>query len=386
MPAEFNSNKMMNTQPTDSRAAFSSQDDSGDELIWELLSLYVDGEASAPEAAQVEQMLRHDAEYARAYAFMQTAGTTIRAIVEIEPPTHLREAILAKTSHRPTFSQRLGLAVLALRTQFAMPIGRMALAGGGLALVIGICAGRMSSIDLPRTTQVNASNTVPTNINVPSPNAPAVTAPVPAAIPSNTPKQAKADAGHKSGIGTENGMRGTIASTEATAAPKKSVSPVIAQSDVKIPVTPKVAASELKSKLSPVQHHLAPSYRQIATNTQNVNPMMDTAVYHIRANSDTARPVSDNDDDLNDEHLVPSHEDAPDGVVAKTETDVAPAAGHKVEGKLVLSKLPPSSRHILSPSEVIRQVNSTAAVNYNAVSSDDTQGRTAELRVLTSKF
>ena len=383
MPTEFNSEKMTYIQPTNSRVAFSSQDTSGDEMIWELLSLYIDGEASTQEAAQVEQMLRHDAEYARAYAFMQKAGTTIRTIVEIEPPMHLRETILAKTSQRPTFSKRLGIAIVALRTQFAMPVGRLAVAGGSLALVIGICAGRMGNIRLPANLPTVAGNTTHTNTISPDPKAPGIHSPSPANIPQNASMQAKAAINHKSTGGTQSDARNDI----VVAASKKSTGRRTAKADVKTDVTPHVLTADLKTKpvYVPKQYH-PPTLRSQIASTQNVNPMMDTAVYHIRSNSDTAKPVPDNEDDLNDEHLVTGHEEVPNGVAVSTETESTPSAARKIEGKLVLSKLPPSSRHILSPGEVIRQVNSTTAVNYNAASSDDTQGRTAELRVLTSKF
>ena len=119
--------------------------------MWELLSLYADGEASQEEAAQVERMLRHDAEYARAYTFMQKAGGAIRTIVEIEPPAHLRDAILAKTTRKPTLARRAAVVFGAFRAQLAAPVGRLAFAGGGLAaaaLVIGIYAGRSSSVTM----------------------------------------------------------------------------------------------------------------------------------------------------------------------------------------------------------------------------------------------
>lgn len=175
MSAEFNPNTMPNNR-LDVSVAQSPPAPDADDLMWELLSLYADGEASPEEAAQVEQMLRHDAEYARAYSFMRQTSSVVRAIVEVEPPAFLREAILAKTSHRLTFAQRLSAGFAALRAQVAPAhTGRWVLAGGSMAacaLLIGvftarptdngtITSGTVASVNTPSSPSVTPSPTFP---------------------------------------------------------------------------------------------------------------------------------------------------------------------------------------------------------------------------------
>ena len=69
---DFNPNHNPNFDTVALRVADASATDGDDERMWELLSLYADDEAAPDEAAVVEQMLRHDAGYARAYAFLST--------------------------------------------------------------------------------------------------------------------------------------------------------------------------------------------------------------------------------------------------------------------------------------------------------------------------
>ena len=101
----------------------------GDDAVWELLSLYTDGEASADEAAQVEALLRFDAALAQEFAFLKNASQIAQSVPDVMPPDHLRDAIFAATLHRPTLTQRItaAFAPAALR-RYAAPVGRLAAA------------------------------------------------------------------------------------------------------------------------------------------------------------------------------------------------------------------------------------------------------------------
>ena len=103
-----------------------------DDALWELIGVYLDGEATAEEAAQVEAMLHASPAYARQFAFLQLTSETARALPEIEPPVSLTDSILAATTRRPTPARRLAAAWADLRpafTRYAVPAGALAVTG-----------------------------------------------------------------------------------------------------------------------------------------------------------------------------------------------------------------------------------------------------------------
>src|SRR5579883_1539721 len=102
-----------------------------DEALWELLSVYADGEASPEEAARAESLLRSDAAVAQKFEFLQWASRAAQSVDEVEPPASLRESILATTSHRPTLARRLAAAWSEMRAgagRYALPVGALAAA------------------------------------------------------------------------------------------------------------------------------------------------------------------------------------------------------------------------------------------------------------------
>ena len=106
-----------------------------DEQLWDLLSLYVDGEADPAQAAIVEQMLSSDPAYRRDFDFLMASSKTMHMVEEIEPPASLREAVLAKTSRRPTLVGRLRAAWNRATSPTFPAFGRYATAGGAFAVV-----------------------------------------------------------------------------------------------------------------------------------------------------------------------------------------------------------------------------------------------------------
>lgn len=116
--------------PTDYRLMDAPENDS----LWELLSVYADGEANPAEAAQVESLLRSDAAMKREFDFMRLASSFVAAEPERMPPSELRDRIFAATVARPTLRRRL----TTVWTNFAGSLTpRYALAGGlvGVALL-----------------------------------------------------------------------------------------------------------------------------------------------------------------------------------------------------------------------------------------------------------
>jgi hypothetical protein len=133
VPTEFESNNHSYPprQPDFGPEPLSS--DQEDDALWDMLSAYVDGEATPEEAAHVEAMLRTDPAYARQREFLQMTAESARSYVEIEPPESLRAAIFAATTHRPTLARRLAAGWSDLRRALAPGALRYGLPAGALA-------------------------------------------------------------------------------------------------------------------------------------------------------------------------------------------------------------------------------------------------------------
>ena len=428
MSAEFDFNVKPNTDfstlPMSDAGAMAGDD----ERMWELLSLYADGEAAPDEAAQVEQMLRHDAEYARMYTFLRESGNAVRGIVEVEPPAYLRNAILAKTTQRVTVTRRLALAWDALRGRLAAPVGRLSLAGGGLAacaLLIGVYVGHSE----PQTNGAGSrSNTAfvagirprvlpampsapaaPPRYELPDPVdfAPQQANAAPVASPSVTEpgqnsRQSPASTAIAPPLVAANTDRSKPDSRSAAPDVTSGATPTIAKA-VTAPVGGIAAPAAGKSSLSEAKHEAKsgvqiaklPSRRKYPTAqasddmrvTQNLYPMMDSSVQHRTASMPMGMDGMMSDgDNLDDGTFVTSHDSPPAIASADTPDDSsAPGEGHRIVGKLQIAKLPPSARHLLTPSEVVRQANA-AALRYSAAATDVTPHREADVPVMTLRY
>src|SRR3981189_3602328 len=78
--------------------------------VWDLLSIYADGEADPSEAAIVENHVAVCADCARGLAFMKTTVDVLSRMEEVEPPASLRASIFAATIERVTLRQRIAAA------------------------------------------------------------------------------------------------------------------------------------------------------------------------------------------------------------------------------------------------------------------------------------
>lgn len=148
MPAEFD----------DSEASHKAADAGTrvwDEETWLLLNLYIDGEATAREAAQVERILRSDPSVARTIDVLRLAGNVTRSIVEVEPPAGLCTTILNRTTRRPRLMERVGALAGCLREAFAPPIVRYGLTIGAAAVAAILVLAR------PKPSAFNGVESVP---------------------------------------------------------------------------------------------------------------------------------------------------------------------------------------------------------------------------------
>ncbi len=104
------------------------------EKVWDLLSVYADGEATPQEAAIVETHIATCQDCARDLAFMRGTHDVLQDVPEVEPPATLRSAILAATVNRPSLPQRLALGVRKTLAPAPVRYGALAAAGAAAAL------------------------------------------------------------------------------------------------------------------------------------------------------------------------------------------------------------------------------------------------------------
>ena len=118
---------------------FDAQAPMDDEKHWDLLSIYVDGEADPAQAAIVEQMLSSDPAYRRDFDFLMQTSKTMQRMEELAPPLGLRDAIYAGTVNRPTLAGRLravwSRATTPTFTRYASVGGAFAVAVLGAVIV-----------------------------------------------------------------------------------------------------------------------------------------------------------------------------------------------------------------------------------------------------------
>lgn len=106
------------------------------EEIWDLLSVYADGEATPEESARVEHHITECQRCARDLAFLRETARALEETPEIAPPPGLRDAILAATIYRPSWPERVRAALGGALA----PVRRHALALAGTAAAGFLCA------------------------------------------------------------------------------------------------------------------------------------------------------------------------------------------------------------------------------------------------------
>lgn len=144
--------------------------------VWDLLSVYADGEASPEEATIVETHVASCPDCARDLQFMMGTHEVLQDVPQVEPPVTLRSAILAATVYRPSFGQRLAETVRKTLAPAPVRYGALAAAGAAAAL----------------TAVVLKSGKPPVSLQPPVPETVA-TAPVVPPAPSVDPDQPRID-------------------------------------------------------------------------------------------------------------------------------------------------------------------------------------------------
>jgi len=125
--------------------SFLMEDDTVDNPLWDLLSVYADGEATEAEQLEIDRLLLSDPTLARELNLLQATHHILANITEVAPPSSLQQSILIATTQRPTFRKYLVRQLTTLRQQ-ALPIwGRYALPVGSVALIAGLTYGAFTS-------------------------------------------------------------------------------------------------------------------------------------------------------------------------------------------------------------------------------------------------
>jgi hypothetical protein len=98
-----------------------------DDVAWDLLSAYVDGEATLEESQEVEERLKADPHYLNAYNMLRATSIVAQDLGEIEPPAMLRAGILAATTQRRA-------SPLAALGRYALAVGAVAAAAAAVGI------------------------------------------------------------------------------------------------------------------------------------------------------------------------------------------------------------------------------------------------------------
>lgn len=101
------------------------------DAVWELLSVYADGEASSAEAQIVEEHVSKCKACGTDLQFLLETASVLSATKLVSPPPGLRQAILAATVYKPTWQERLRSAFAA-----GLPMPRVQLAGGAAVVIL----------------------------------------------------------------------------------------------------------------------------------------------------------------------------------------------------------------------------------------------------------
>ena len=325
-------------------ANFMQMDAPEDDSLWELLSVYADGEATPAESAQIESLLRSDSALKREFDFMRLASSFVAAEAEIAPPAELRDRIFAATVARPTLRRRVKTA-WANFTSSLTP--RYAMAGGlaGAAL--------LTFALWPHTT----------NTNVNAPQIAQVTQPAPKQIAADAPPVTQAQPAIESA--NPAAVKLALSNASLTTAKKTPAKPTVITSAVKksiMTVAPKTtpAVNHVKSA-APKHPATAPSPQPLAP----VKPDTSTEVaYSPRPNMDRVnqRPASavaapDTNTQTDDQTAETALSPKP---VTVALTDAAPKPQHW-EGHL---KMPTDNARQMTPS-FMRQQRQAFNSGYN---------------------
>lgn len=101
--------------------------------VWDLLSIFADGEACPEEAEIVESHVAVCDACRRDLEFMQGTSVALHQTAEVLPPASLRETILAATVNRRSLSERIADMILNRLSPAPVRYGALAAAGAAAA-------------------------------------------------------------------------------------------------------------------------------------------------------------------------------------------------------------------------------------------------------------
>lgn len=121
--------------------------------VWDLLSIFADGEACLEEAEIVESHVAVCADCRRDLEFMQGTSAALHQTAEVLPPATLRENILAATVNRRSLSERIADMILNRLSPAPVRYGALAAAGAAAAFAFATLRGNTGMIaTTPQTT------------------------------------------------------------------------------------------------------------------------------------------------------------------------------------------------------------------------------------------
>jgi hypothetical protein len=340
---------------------FVSPDQMSDDDIWDLLSIYADGEATPDEVAQVEMLLEQQPALSREMAFLRHTSDAVQRVAEVEPPLHLRSAILAATVYRPTFARRVGMALERLHGALTPRPARFALAGGlcaaGLAALLLLPhqheAVRQSSVENSRTAVV-ASNTPTVTPNE------AVTHTPPPTVQPVHPQPTVAPAKSQLRLLVKNGLQ-----SDAMSADKR-----VAQFTVNLDRN--TVQSLLTASATPASSHTrAPGEARLQTAVV-VKTQRSASMEHLASNETSGQfspvprmdlayqrgltmPVVKTADDTLGANIDGSHDGAAEQPTPAAAT--AQDTGDRRIIRVTLAQLPPDARHYVTTADIKREID-----------------------------
>lgn len=375
-------NRPFSSQTPEGDRTPSGGDIDGDSATWELLSLYIDGEATPEEAARVEALLRADPDYDRDLAFLRMAADSVRRQPELEPPTHLRDTIFAATSHRPTLARRAAAGWASLRQSLAFPAVRYGVPAGALAFAV-LAAILLHSPHTVRPPQLAKSGSpdrtpppVPSTAKPGTPDSPSKPSALAALLP---------------GVGTEDLLRAAGVSRANTKTNTESPgddserTPAVQETRVADNTPNMVATSPERTanRLSPPKPQITPANFAPKVSSELSNPIkVANAGYTYQPNMDAsfqhpARMEMDGGTLPGPEVRV-SDAGTPSETTAPAPRPVITHRGH-----LILSQLPPSAT--LS-NDQIKHLHEASTMGYDRETLESIKRGQATVSLIGSKF
>lgn len=226
------------------------------DAVWDLLILYVDGEATEHERVMVEQHLAQCADCRSDFEFLRLSSEALHTVPSVEPPAALTESILSATVNRPALSVRMCDAVRQALTPAPARYGALVAAGAVAAFaIVSLRDGTRVSVPIasaPGAGAAASSATRPT-LAPPLPTVEPVSPAVSARLPESRPAVAPANRSISTGVAVAARVRPAKVASRvpvrvavsaphvAIAARKPSVSPAVSEPGdaVHVPVATK---------------------------------------------------------------------------------------------------------------------------------------------------